>query len=129
MAARKPLYLASTGGGTDRPALLRVLVGMGTAIAVSLLVVWLLPPVPDVAGNELLSLLPGLAGVAINGERRALSAHYLEIDKARFHALCRGGKGEKYRVPYVQVREREGRISAVRIRPHGRYSCTEEVLR
>ena len=192
MSAGKALYLASTGGGNDRPALLRVLVGMGVAILASLLVVWLMPPVPDTSGNELLSLLPALAGIAgglwgtlwlapllisetpshclvledsrlslyepgvqkatfscknkglqiecrgsgnhaiairINGERRALSAHYVEIDRARFHALCQGSKGEKYRVPYVLMREHENSIQAVRIRPSGRYSCTEELLR
>lgn len=61
------------------------------------------------------------------GEKRvALAEQYVEADEARFLAARDGAAGEKFRVPYVQLRAVEGSLRAVRLVPVSRYSSREE---
>lgn len=64
--------------------------------------------------------------LTVGEQRVAFAEHYVEADKARFLATRRGAAGEKFRVPYVQLRAVEGCLRAVRLVPVSRYASREE---
>lgn len=87
---------------------------------------------PEFSGvNKALSIecAPGgqhATALMVGEQRVALAEQYVEADEARFLAARDGAAGEKFRVPYVQLRAVKGCLRAVRLVPVSRYSSREE---
>ena len=66
--------------------------------------------------------------LTLGGQRFVLAEYYRQVDQDRFDALRASSRGERFAVPYVQLRADANQLRAVIVAPTGRYSSAERPL-